>query len=65
MGLEFDELPILARGFEQLLEENMVIAIEPKFTFPGLGVSGIENTYVVRESGLESLTRVSEELVKI
>lgn len=65
VGLELDEFPILARGFEQLLEEGMVIAIEPKFTFPGLGVIGIENTYVVQADGLKALTCVSEEVVKI
>lgn len=65
VGLEMDELPILAKGFEYPLEEGMVIAIEPKFTFPGQGVIGIENTYVVRSGGLESLTTVSEEIVTI
>ncbi|MFC7441474.1 M24 family metallopeptidase [Laceyella putida] len=65
VGLEFDELPVLARGFEQPLEKNMVIAIEPKFTFPGRGVVGIENTYVVTETGLKSITIAPEEIVRI
>ncbi|WP_124727021.1 M24 family metallopeptidase [Staphylospora marina] len=65
VGLELDELPILAKGFSQPLEENMVIAIEPKFTFPGRGVVGIENTYQVTESGLKSITFAPEEIVRI
>lgn len=65
VGLEFDGLPILARGFTQPLEKNMVIAIEPKFTFPGRGVVGIENTYLVTETGLESITTAPEEIVRI
>lgn len=65
VGLEIDEFPILANGFSQSLKENMVIAIEPKFTFPGRGVVGIENTYVVSENGLVSLSVSSEEIITI
>jgi Xaa-Pro dipeptidase len=65
VGLEFDELPVLARGFAQPLEKNMVIAIEPKFTFPGRGVVGIENTYVVTEQGLKAITTTPEDIVRI
>jgi Xaa-Pro dipeptidase len=62
VGLELDEYPILARGFKQTLEVGMVIAIEPKFTFPGRGVVGIENTYLVTDKGLQSLC-VTPEMV--
>lgn len=65
VGIELDELPILAKGFTQTLQEGMVIAIEPKFSFPGQGVIGIENTYVVTSSGLRSLSVTSEEIIQI
>lgn len=65
VGLELDELPVLAKGLDQPLEEGMVIAIEPKFTFPEKGVIGIENTYVVRKNGLEQLTVSSEKIIKL
>jgi Xaa-Pro aminopeptidase len=65
VGLEIDELPILANGFKQPLQEDMVIAIEPKFTFPGRGVVGLENTYIVKSDGLESLSISSEEIIII
>jgi Xaa-Pro aminopeptidase len=65
VGLEIDELPILANGFSQPMQENMVIAIEPKFTFPKRGVVGIENTYVVKKEGLKSLSISSEDILKI
>lgn len=64
VGLELDEVPILAKGFTQALEEGMVIAIEPKFTFPGEGVIGVENTYVVTKEGLQSLSISSENIIK-
>lgn len=65
VGLEIDELPILAKGFKETLQVGMVIAIEPKFTFPDRGVVGIENTYVVEEQGLVSLSISNEEIIKI
>lgn len=56
IGLEIDELPVLARGFMYPLEPGMAIAIEPKFTFPGKGVVGIENSYAITADGFEKLT---------
>ncbi|MCP4691893.1 MAG: aminopeptidase P family protein [Desulfobacterales bacterium] len=56
VGLELDEYPFLARGRDQLLEAGMVIAVEPKLIFPGKGVVGIENTFLVTDDGLERLT---------
>lgn len=56
IGLEIDELPVLAKGFAYPLEPGMVIAIEPKFTFEGRGVVGIENSYLITEDGFEKLT---------
>ena len=56
VGLELDEYPFLALGQETLLQEEMVIAFEPKLIFPGKGVVGIENTHRVTPNGLEPLT---------
>ncbi|MCR8635848.1 M24 family metallopeptidase [Paenibacillus radicis (ex Xue et al. 2023)] len=63
IGLEIDELPVLAKGFSYPLQPGMVIAIEPKFTFPGRGVVGIENSYVITENGYEKLTVTQEGLI--
>ncbi|MGA8941600.1 MAG: Xaa-Pro peptidase family protein [Thermoactinomyces sp.] len=65
VGLEMDELPILAKGFRQPLQEGMVLAVEPKFTFPGRGVVGIENTYLVTKDGLKAITIAPEEIIRI
>ncbi len=51
VGLELDELPVLAKGFTAPLQLNQVIAVEPKFVIPGKGVIGIENTFVVSDEG--------------
>ncbi|MFO7752176.1 MAG: Xaa-Pro peptidase family protein [Desulfobacteraceae bacterium] len=53
VGLELDEYPIIAKGQAMPLEKNMVIALEPKVIIPGKGVVGIENTFLVTETGLE------------
>ncbi|MFC5649624.1 M24 family metallopeptidase [Paenibacillus solisilvae] len=63
IGLELDEWPVLAKGFSDPLVPGMVLAVEPKFTFPGKGVVGIENTYLVTDTGPRALTRSPEGLI--
>jgi Xaa-Pro dipeptidase len=57
VGLEIDEWPIIGRNSDTILEEGMVMALEPKFIFPGQGVVGIENTWVVTQLGMIKLNR--------
>lgn len=64
VGLELDELPVLAASFDLPLEAGMIIAVEPKIFFPDGGV-GIENTYLVTEEGPEKLTLFPEEMIPI
>jgi len=63
VGIELDEYPFIARGAKTPLEAGMVLALEPKIVFPGEGLVGIENTWVVAEQGLQLLTISDEELV--
>ncbi|QYR20731.1 Xaa-Pro peptidase family protein [Paenibacillus sp. sptzw28] len=63
IGLEVDEWPVLARGFAEPLEPGMVLAVEPKFTFPGRGVVGIENSYLITSQGPRQLTKSPEGLI--
>lgn len=65
VGLELDELPVLAPSFRGSLLEGQTIAVEPKFVFPGAGAVGIENTFAVTASGGEKLTGgVADELLR-
>ena len=57
VGLELDEWPVIGKGSKTPLEKGMVFAMEPKVVFPGEGVVGIENTFVVTEKGLERIHR--------
>jgi Xaa-Pro aminopeptidase len=65
IGLEIDELPLLARGFSQPLEIGMVFAFEPKFIFPEMGVVALEDDYVVTENGVERLTHADDKIMVI
>lgn len=65
IGLEIDEWPVLAKGFDIPLEAGMVIAVEPKFTFPGEGVVGIENSYLITDGRPRALTFTREGLIKL
>ncbi|MBI5572752.1 MAG: aminopeptidase P family protein [Desulfomonile tiedjei] len=56
VGLELDELPVVGRKSPHVLQEGMVVALEPKFILPGEGLAGIENTFVVTRTGLERIT---------
>jgi len=56
VGINVDEMPVIAKGFNTSLEANMTIAIEPKIGLDGIGMVGSENTYLVTENGGISLT---------
>ncbi|MDQ1240410.1 MAG: Xaa-Pro dipeptidase [Thermodesulfobacteriota bacterium] len=62
VGLELDELPIVGKRSPHVLQEGMVIALEPKFILPGRGLAGIENTFVVTKTGMEKLTLFDDEI---
>jgi Xaa-Pro dipeptidase len=65
VGLELDEYPFLAKGQAMKLEKGMTIALEPKTVIPGKGVVGIENTWVVNDTGLERLSQYPDEIVNL
>lgn len=65
IGLEINEMPVLAPRMKQELEPGMVFALEPKIVLPGIGPVGIENSWAVRADGLEKLTLCSEEIVEL
>ncbi len=56
IGLEIAESPVIARGFFDPLEAGMTIALEPKKGITGVGMVGIENTFVVEPGGGRSVT---------
>jgi len=62
IGLDLDELPVIAPRFDAPLVAGNVIAVEPKVFLGGVGAVGVENTYVVTESGCRDVTPGPEEI---
>ncbi len=65
VGLELDEWPVLAPGFDEPLVEGQTLALEPKFVFPEEGAVGIENTWAVTPRGGERLTELEDAVLVV
>jgi Xaa-Pro aminopeptidase len=62
IGLVIDEFPAIAEKIDFPLKKNMVIAVEPKKGLAGIGLVGVENTFLITEQGGEKLTPGSDEM---
>ena len=65
VGMQIDEPPIISAKNEEVLKENMVIALEPKFHISDIGVIGIEDTFVITQNGLKRLTKTPQKWLEI
>jgi Xaa-Pro aminopeptidase len=64
-GLNVDDFPVIAKGFDEPLEENMVIALEPKKGVKGIGLSGVEDTYIVKPGGAQCVTGGGRDIIRV
>lgn len=66
IGITVNEPPVLAPRSKDILEAGHTIAVEPKFVIPGYGAIGIENTYVVGNTGgARCITLCQEEIMSL
>lgn len=65
IGLWIDEKPVIAKGFDEPLEEGMVFALEPKKGIRDVGLVGIENTFVVTYQGGRCITGDNPGLIPV
>ncbi len=65
VGLQIDEMPVLADGFDEPLAAGMVLALEPKKGIPGVGMVGVEDTFVVGPDGAASITGTNPGLIPV
>lgn len=65
IGLEIAENPVITRGFDDPIEEGMVIAIEPKKGIRHIGMVGIENTFIVTTQGGRTITGNNPGLIPV
>jgi len=57
VGLEIHEDPNMRPDCEMILEENMVVTVEPSVSLPDWGGIRIEDTVRIAREGAEVLTR--------
>lgn len=65
IGLLIDEIPVIAPGFDEALVEGMVFALEPKKGIKGVGMVGIENTFIVTKKGGKCITGNNPGMINI
>ncbi len=65
IGLHINELPVIAKGFDEPLKENMVVALEPKCGIPGVGTVGVEDSYIVRTGHSECVTGGGRDIITV
>lgn len=65
VGLQVHEEPMISPYSDEKLKPGMIITVEPGVYIPGLGGVRIEDTCLVTDSGLETLTKSPKELISI
>lgn len=65
VGLEIHEQPRVSYASDAVLEENMVVTIEPGVYIPGWGGIRIEDTVIVKNGGCEVITLSDKKLIII
>lgn len=65
VGLEIHEIPRLSPLSDDVLEEGMVVTVEPGVYIPGWGGIRIEDTVIVKKGGCEIITRSDKGLLII
>ena len=63
IGLEVDEFPVLAKGFNNPIEVGNTLAVEPKIIPKNIGGVGVENTYYVDKNGARNITNSPMDLM--
>lgn len=61
LGLSLHEFPSLSKDNDLVLEEGMVVTVEPGLVFAGWGSTRHSDTVVVRKNGIEILTSSHED----
>lgn len=63
VGLEIHESPALSQGSADILDEGVVVTVEPGVYVPGTGGVRIEDTLVVTGNGARALTKSTKDSI--
>lgn len=63
VGLEIHEEPRFSTKDEHVMQENMIMTVEPGLYYPNWGGVRIEDLIVIKEDGYENLTHSPKELL--
>ncbi|MBI5116557.1 aminopeptidase P family protein [Candidatus Poribacteria bacterium] len=65
LGLELDEPPIIGPDDPTIIKENMTLAIEINTIIPGFGAIKVEDSFIVKASGVELLSNTPRRLFEV
>ena len=65
VGLEIHEVPCLAPTFDKILLPNHVVTVEPGIYIAGKYGCRIEDLVVIKENGIENLTKSTKKLIEL
>ncbi len=65
VGLFLDGFPVIAKGFDEPIEENTVMAVEPKCGVENRGVVGVEETFIIGKEETECITGGARDIIDI
>ncbi len=65
VGLLIDEIPVIAEGFNEPIQEGMAFALEPKKGIENIGMVGVENTFLVTPEGGKCITGTNPGLIPV
>ena len=65
LGLEGHEWPFIDKGSEDVVQENMILSVEPGIYVPGLAGFRHSDTVLVGQGGVERLTNYPRDLAEM
>ena len=65
IGLHIDEQPVIMAANKTPLLSGMVIALEPKCGVEGVGMVGVEESYVIDGSGSRCVTGGDNSIMRV
>ncbi|MEG0181158.1 MAG: Xaa-Pro peptidase family protein [Peptostreptococcaceae bacterium] len=63
VGMDLHEEPFLGNYGTKVIEKNCIITMEPGIYIPGFGGVRIEDTVIVKDDGIEILTKFPKDLI--